>query len=105
MLYLIYGLGLAGVWGIYAALYVHVLRKRDELGLSEIELVYTRASLAENLIYVAVCALSIALAFTTSSVPILPGVIYMLLAPLQTFNGVWFGRKMRALADAQPATV
>jgi uncharacterized membrane protein len=104
VLYLIYGLGLAGVWGIYAALYVHVLRKRDELGLSEIELVYTRASLAENLIYVAVCALSIALAFTTS-IGILPGVIYMLLAPLQTFNGVWFGRKIQALANAQPATV
>ena len=57
LLYLIYGLGLAGVWGLYARLYVHALRKRDELGLSEIELVHTRASLAENLIYVAVCAL------------------------------------------------
>ncbi len=61
-------------------------------------------SLAENLIYVAVCALSITLAYTTSSV-MLPGVIYMLLAPLQTFNGVWFGRKIRALANAQPAAV
>ncbi len=38
LLYLIYGLGLAGVWGIYAVLYVHALRKRDELGLSEVEL-------------------------------------------------------------------
>ena len=82
------------MWGLYAVLYVHALRKRDELGLSEIELVHTRASLAENLIYVAVCALSITLAFTTSS-PVLPGVIYMLLAPLQTFNGVWFGRRMQ----------
>jgi len=96
LLYLIYGLGLAGVWGIYAVLYVHALRKGDELGLNEVERMYTRASLAENLIYVAVCVLSITLAYATTSV-ILPGVIYMLLAPLQTFNGVWFGRKIQAL--------
>jgi len=28
LLYLVYGLGLAGVWGLYAVLYVHALRKR-----------------------------------------------------------------------------
>jgi uncharacterized membrane protein len=99
LLYLIYGLGLGGVWGLYAALYVHALRKRDELALSEVELVFTRASLAENLIYVAVCALSITLAFTTDR-PTLPGIIYVLLAPLQTINGVWFGRKVDALTRA-----
>ena len=104
LLYLIYGLGLAGVWGIYAVLYAHALRKGDELGLNEVERVYTRASLAENLIYVAVCVLSITLAYATNS-GILPGVIYVLLAPLQTFNGVWFGRKIQALVNAQPATV
>jgi len=103
LLYLVYGLGLAGVWGLYAVLYAHALRKRKELGLSEIELVFTRASLAENLIYVAVCVLSITLAFTPTS-PILPGVIYVLLAPLQTVNGVWFGRRMLALTNAQSTT-
>jgi uncharacterized membrane protein len=95
LLYLIYGLGFGGVWSLYAVLYVHALRKRTELGLNENELVQTRASLAENLIYVAVCALSITLAYTTS-INGLPGFIYLLLGPAQAFNGWWFGRKLRA---------
>ena len=95
--YLIYGVGFAGVWGLYALLYVHALRKRGELALTANELVQTRASLAENVIYVVVCALSITLAYTTS-VGGLPGFIYMLLGPAQAFNGWWFGRKVRATA-------
>lgn len=94
-LYLIYGLGFAGVWGLYALLYWHALRLRAELGLDANEVVMTRASLAENLIYVAVCALSITLAFTTN-VGGLPGFIYIVLGPLQAFNGWWFGRKIKA---------
>ena len=98
LLYLIYGLGFAGVWGLYALLYVHALRKRVELGLNEAELVQTRASLVENLIYVAVCAVSIALAYLTS-VGGLPGFIYIVLGPLQAFNGWWFGRKLLTVTN------
>ena len=94
LLYLVYGLGFAGVWGLYALLYVHALRKREELELNEAELIQTREALVENLIYVAVCALSIILAYTTSAGG-LPGFIYFLLGPLQGFNGWWFGRKLR----------
>jgi len=97
MLYLIYGLGLAGVWGLYALLYLHALRKRDELGLDENELISTRAALAENLIYIAVCILSIKLAYITDS-GWLPGVVYFLLGPLQAFNGWWYGRQLRTQA-------
>jgi uncharacterized membrane protein len=98
MLYLVYGLGLAGIWGLYAALYVRALRKRDELGLSAVEIVMTRQSLVENLIYVAVCAASIALAYLVRNAS-LPGFVYLLLGPLQAFNGRWFGRRVRMLAD------
>lgn len=99
VLYLIYGLGFAGVWGLYAVLYWYALRKREELGLDEAEIIQTRASLYANLIYVAVCALSITLAYTTS-VKGLPGFIYFLLGPLQAFNGWWFGRKLGTTARA-----
>ena len=95
VLYLIYGLGFAGVWGLYALMYAHALRKRTELGLNEAELIQTRASLAEILIYIAVCALSITLAYTTKAGG-LPGLIYFVLGPLQAFNGWWFGRKLNA---------
>jgi uncharacterized membrane protein len=97
VLYLIYGLGMAGVWGLYAVLYGHALARRDQLQLDSAETILTRASLYGILIYVAVSLLSIALALLTTN-PWLPGVIYFLLGPLQAFNGWWFGRKVLAPA-------
>jgi uncharacterized membrane protein len=99
MLYLIYGLGLGGVWALYAALYGHAIRRRTQLGLSPAELMLTRASLAENLIYVGVCLLSITLAFSFNNDSI-PGLIYILLGPLQAACGWWFGSRARKLAAA-----
>ena len=95
--YLIYGLGLGGVWGLYAALYGHALANREKLQLDAIETALTRADLRSNLIYVVVCCLSMLLALVTSSVW-LPGVIYFLLGPLQTANGIWSGRQVQRLA-------
>ena len=100
ILYLIYGLGFAGVWGLYALLYAHALRKRKELQLNDAEVLQTRADLYANLIYVAVCFGSIALAFSLDDVSV-PGYFYMILAPLHTVNGIWFGRKLRKLVRAR----
>lgn len=101
-LYVIYGIGFAGVYLVYTAMYWHALRKREQLQLTKVELLVTRASLVENLIYVAVCALSIVLAVTTSSAW-LPGVVYFLLAPAQGLAGWWYGRQADTLAP-QSAT-
>jgi uncharacterized membrane protein len=101
-LYLIYGLGLAGVWGLYAMLYAHALAKHKELQLTASEVILTRASLFGYLLYVAVSLLSILAALVTSS-SWLPGVMYFLLGPLQTFNGMRFGRQVRALKKAAAA--
>ena len=100
MLYVVYGLGFAGVWGLYALLYLRALNKRAELELTAGELIQTRASLMENFIYMAVCALSITLACTTR-IGSLPGFIYFVLGPLQAFNGWWFGRKLTALSGVR----
>lgn len=97
VLYLIYGLGFAGIWGLYGALYLHALKNRVRLALNEMELMQTRQSLAENAIYVGVCLLSIALAYSGVDLSI-PGYVYILLGPLQTLNGWWFSRKVKALA-------
>jgi uncharacterized membrane protein len=97
VLYLIYGLGFAGVWGLYATLYAYALAKREELQLDAVETILTRDGLGENLVYVAVCALSISLALITS-ISWLPGAAYLLIGPLQSLNGWWFGRQVRALA-------
>jgi hypothetical protein len=82
-------------------LYAHALRQRDWLQLSVSEILLTRAALAENLIYVGVCLLSIVLAYTTPY-PSLPGYIYLLLGPLQAFSGRRYGKRARAAA-AVPA--
>jgi hypothetical protein len=79
ILYLIYGLGFAGVWSLYGLLYWHAWRKREELGLTESEMILTRADLWANFIYVFVCLLSVLLAFTIEN-PAIPGLIYWALA-------------------------
>jgi uncharacterized membrane protein len=101
LLYVIYGMGFAGVWGLYATLYGHAWRRRSVLALDAAETVHTRASLFSMWIYVGVCLLSMLLALVTSSTW-LPGVTYFLLGPLQAGNGIWHGRKLRSLA-ATPA--
>jgi uncharacterized membrane protein len=99
VLYLIYGLGLGGVWALYAVLYGYALARREELQLDAGETILTRASLGEYLVHVGVCTLSIVLALTTSSGWI-PGVTYLLIGPLQALNGWWFGRQVTALGAA-----
>lgn len=99
ILYVVYGLGLAGIWGLYAVLYGHALSMRESLKLDTAETLMTRASLGEYLIYVGVSLLSVALALLTTNTWI-PGVIYFVLGPLQAFNGWWFGRKLNAPAVA-----
>ncbi|HEV8444855.1 MAG TPA: TMEM175 family protein [Steroidobacteraceae bacterium] len=98
-LFVLYGLGFAGIYALYAALYWHALRKRDQLGLNEIEVLMTREVLCEYLIQIGICGLSITLAKTTSSYS-LPGYAYLTIAPLMTLNGTYWGRKVRALAAA-----
>jgi len=97
VLYVIFGLGFAGVWALYAVLYAYALARREQLQLDAAETVLTRASLGEYLIHIGVCALSIVLALSISSSWI-PGAIYGLLGPLQALNGWWFGRRVNALA-------
>jgi uncharacterized membrane protein len=99
MVYLIYGLGLAGVWGLYAVLHGYALARREPLQLDAAETILTRSSVAASLVYVGVCLLSIVLALVTDN-EWLPGVIYFLLGPLQAFNGWWFGKQLRATSRA-----
>lgn len=101
-LYLIYGLGFAGVWSLYAILYGYALRKREQLQLTPAELLLTRASLGEYLVQIGVCMLSVVLAKTTAN-NALPGLIYFLIGPLMGLNGWYFGRQVKALEKAATA--
>jgi uncharacterized membrane protein len=90
-LYATFGLGFAGIWAQYAGLYVHALRRRAELQLSTIELNFTRGALASYLIHVGVCLTSVVVAYATHE-NLMPGLVYLLLIPLQALNKWWFAR-------------
>jgi uncharacterized membrane protein len=98
-LYLIYGIGFAGIWSLYGLLYLHAYRARQRLDLDACEVMLTRGSLMENAVYVGVCLLSVALALLTDQGS-LPGFIYFLIGPLMAFVGRRYGGRARALAAA-----
>jgi len=100
LVYRIYGLGFACIWGLYGLLEVHGLKLRAELRLTPLELLAGRESLLGYLINVAVCLLSAGLSlFTVSNAT--PGFVYMILGPLLTYNGWWHGRAIRRLAGGR----
>ena len=91
-LYTTFGLGFAGIWTLYAGLYVHALNRRAELRLSPSELNFTRGALVSYSIHIVVCLASVAIAYSTGA-DLLPGFVYLLLIPLQSLNKWWFARK------------
>ncbi len=95
-LYYIYGLGLAGVWALFATLDLHAWRRRESLQLAESEKLHTRATLVEHLVQMSICLLSVLLALSTASTW-MPGFVYFLIGPVLAFNGWWHGRKISAL--------
>lgn len=102
-IYATYGLGFAGIWGLYTVLYLHALTKREELSLSPAEVMQTRLHLIGFVINVAVCLLSVGISRLSVS-PGLPGFAYVLLAPGLALNYLWHGRQIRALTGAAAPT-
>src|ERR1041385_8114346 len=48
LMFTVYGLGFAAVFALLAAMYGHAYKKRDELGLNEVEVIDTRESVVDN---------------------------------------------------------
>lgn len=101
ILYRIYGIGLAGIWTLFALLYWHAWRKRDALQLTPVERVLTRLDLCGFLINIVVCELSVILSYGSN--PWFPGFIYGSLGLFLAANGFWHGAKVTKLLQAQPA--
>ena len=101
MLLVIYGLGGAAVFLVFALLYRHAWRLREELELSALERYDTRAGILENLLTAAVPVLSVLLALALPEHLVgLAGWIYLAYGPLLTWNGIRDGRGRRALEAA-----
>lgn len=100
LLFLIYGLGFAGVNLVLAMLYLHAHRKRNDLGLTEWEVDVTRLSVADNLGTMMVGLLSATLAQVvpapnTASVA---GFVYFAVALPKFVAGSLRGRRALQLA-------
>ena len=108
----VYGLGFAAVFGIFALLYLHAHRKREALGLNELERYDTVSSFQENALMTLIGVLSLSIALTRiPRLTALAGMSYWLIGPVMYLHGHLRGRRRKRLeqnlahADAPPLNV
>ena len=95
---IVYGLGFAAVFAIFALLYFHAHRKREALELSELESFDTRSWFQENALMALVGLFSVAVALTRSQrYMFISGMSYWLIAPILFLHGFARGRRRRKL--------
>ena len=95
---IVYGLGFAAVFAIFAMLYLHAYRTREALELSELESFDTRMWFQENALMSLVGVVSVAIALTRSQrYMFFSGMSYWLIAPVLFIHGFAMGRRRRRL--------
>jgi uncharacterized membrane protein len=92
----IYAVGFIAVFMLFALMYAHAHKLRNELQLNPVETLETRFAVQEYLIMAMVGVVSFTLAFKN---PAWAGWSYFLLAPLLTFHGIFYGKRVRQLAE------
>ncbi len=94
-----YGMGFIVIYGVFVLLYAYAYRKREELSLTDVELIITRSSIARfaaNCI-IALCSISIIVLFGVRAV-FYSGMAYGLIGFVQFAIGWYYGRKIDAAA-------
>jgi len=105
LLMIIYGLGYATVFLIFTLLYVHALRKQDDLELSGTEVYDTQTSILENAMMAAIGLFSAALAASLpASKAGLAGFAFFLIAVGRSIIGSRRGAGRRKLVASMAAT-
>ncbi len=101
---MIYGCGYAAVFLVFALLYVHAWRKREELMLTPLEKEKTRRSLIDHSAMILVGLVSAALAWL---LPLrwvgMAGYFYFVIAVYYTITGWVLGRRERLVATSSHA--
>ncbi|MGH9494635.1 MAG: TMEM175 family protein [Candidatus Sulfotelmatobacter sp.] len=92
----VYAAGFVAVFLLFGLMYMHAYKLRHALGLDEVEVLETRASLQQNAIMVVTGAVSFLLALTS---PALAGWWYFVLGPALGIHGAIYGRRVRLLAE------
>jgi len=91
-----YGFGIIGVFGLLAIMLWRAYSLRDKLELDELECFLTISSLRSHLITVSVAIFSI-LILTFGGQPGYAGIIYFLIGPLQTIEGIYQGKQVEKI--------
>lgn len=100
LMFVVYGLGFAAVFTIFALLYLHAYRKRRALELNELETLDTRSWIQENALMALVGLLSVGIALTRNPrYAFFAGMVYWLIGPILFINGTMMGKRRRRLAQ------
>jgi uncharacterized membrane protein len=100
-LLIIYGLGYAAVFLVFALLYRHAWGMRDAFDLSEIELLKTRHSMVDHVAMVTIGSVSALLAFSLPANLVgIAGYFYFVIGIYYTVSGILFGKRYQLLAKA-----
>jgi len=102
MLMLCYSGGFAAIFLVFALMYIHAWRYREDLGLDHNERVITRSGISSHLVSVGVAVLSMVLVWIDTRLSPLAGIIYVIMGPVQAINGFYWGRKIDESQVAEP---
>jgi uncharacterized membrane protein len=106
MLFLIYGLGFAGIFALFVAMYVRAWRKREELGLNAVERFDTITNIIMYASYVAIGLLSMTVGLTAPPRMVgWAGMTYFLIGPMSAFIGYRRGSARHNLEVASAQTM
>ena len=104
MLFLIYGLGFAGIFLVFVLLYLRAWKKRDELALTDVERHDTVTSIQMYASYVGIGLLSAIIGVFGSGFGLaFAGWAYFLIGPVSALIGARRGRARRLLEEAYVA--
>jgi uncharacterized membrane protein len=96
-LMVIFSLGYLAVFGLFVLLYWHAYRRREKLGLNELEVFDTRTDIRESALNVAIAAVSIGLGLARYAG--LSGMTYMLCPIVLTTHGMVTGKRRRRIEE------
>jgi uncharacterized membrane protein len=92
----VYAIGFAAVFSLFALMYSHAYKLRDELELNPVEVLMTQSAIRENAIMVVVGTVSFVLTFKN---PAWAGWWYFVLGPALGIHGAVYGKRARLLAE------
>jgi uncharacterized membrane protein len=105
---IVYGLGAAAIFIIFALMYQYAYRKKEDLQLNALEVIDTKASQRANLLMASIPAASVIISLLfgmTTAGSMISGFVYFLYFPVMHTHGLFYNkhRKRMIAAQEQPA--